>query len=349
MVNPFTISSIKNTDLELNKFHHGHALDQLRLMPDKSVHCIVTSPPYWGLRNYGVDQQLGMENTPEGYIQSMLDVFMEAHRVLRNDGTFFLNLGDTYMGGKGQNGASQAYRERHPGIKVINQKALINTAPGVIRPNDRPHKVIKPKELVGIPWRMAIALSAAGWFLRQDIIWHKPNPMPESIKDRCTKSHEYIFMFSKGRKYYFDAAAIQEKAIYGGGTQAGMDRTGFKDPRKFNGKHRTQSTILNPRQDYAGVDNGFRNKRSVWTIPLIPFKAAHFATFPEKLPQYCILAGCPVGGTVLDMFSGAGTTALVARLLGRNFYGIELNPKYIKIADRRLANDPRLKQLGLFL
>lgn len=327
--------------MELNKFHQGHALEELKKMPDQSVHCIVTSPPYWGLRNYGHADQLGMETTPEAYVLNMVDVFMEAFRVLRDDGTLWLNLGDTYMGGKGANGASQAYSQH---ANAINKRALIETAPGDFRPNDRPHPNIKAKELVGIPWRVAIGLQAVGWYLRQDIIWHKPNPMPESVKDRCTKSHEYIFLFSKGPKYYFNAAAIQEPAIYGGGTQAGMDRTGFKDPRKFSGKHSVVTTLTNKRMDYPGEDNGFRNKRDVWSIPLIPFAEAHFATFPEELPRLCILAGCPPGGTVLDLFSGAGTCSMVARLLDRNFYAIELNPKYIKLAINRLQ-----KRLGLFI
>jgi len=324
--------------MELNKFTQGEALEQLRKMPDNLVHCIVTSPPYWGLRNYGVDQQLGMEHTPEGYIQNMVDVFRECRRLLRDDGTLWLNLGDTYMGGKGANGASQAYSQH---TNAINQVALHTTAPGEFRPNDRPHPFIKAKELVGIPWRVALALQADGWYLRQDIIWHKPNPMPESVTDRCTKAHEYIFLLTKGKKYYYNAAAIAEKAIYS--NVAGMDSTGYKDAMKFN-KKMAGTGLQSKRKDYPGADIGTRNKRSVWPIATIPYKDAHFATFPEELPRLCLLAGCPVGGIMLDPFSGAGTGPMVARMLGINFYAIELNPKYIKLAERRLK-----KRLGLFI
>lgn len=317
-----------------NSIIMGDALTELKKLPDESVDCWITSPPYWGLRDYGVDGQLGMEHTPEAYVHNMVDVFREARRVLKKEGTLWLNLGDTYMGGKGSNGASQAYRERHPEKTFINQKALVATAPGIIRPNDRPHPFLKAKDLVGIPWRVAFALQADGWYLRQDIIWSKPNPMPEPTKDRCVKSHEYIFLLSKSRTYYFDYEAIQEAAVYSG--VAGMDGTGFKDPVEHKGKH-SKAGMLRKRKQYKYMDTGKRNKRSVWECPTEPYPGAHYATFPRNLMVDAILAGCPVGGTVGDMFGGTGTTADVAHGQGRDFLIIELAPEHIKQIKERLT------------
>lgn len=311
----------------INKILHGDCLDVLKTLPDKSIDCCVTSPPYWGLRDYGVDGQLGMETTPEEFVGSLVSVFTEVKRVLKDEGTLWLNLGDSYYGG-GWKGA--ALNENSGDI----QKGHKGTHCGQNINHDPKHPIIKTKDLVGVPWMTAFALRASGWYLRQDIIWHKPNPMPESVTDRCTKSHEYIFLMSKSQKYYFDYEAIQTDS-----KAESLDRA----------KHGWSPTKLNV--DVGGPKNeqfdsmGERwvkeksNKRDVWTVNTMSYKEAHFATFPEKLITDCIKAGCPKGGVVLDPFMGAGTTAVVARKLNRNFIGIELNPKYIEIANKRLYNE----------
>ena len=267
----------------------GDCSESLKKLDDKSVNTCITSPPYWGLRDYnGEDKQLGMEDTPEEFISNLVDVFREVKRVLRDDGTVWLNLGDTYCGtGHKGNYTDPKHKEGRNGQKI----ALNNKIDG-----------LKSKDLVGIPWRVALALQQDGWYLRQDIIWHKPNTMPESVKDRCTKAHEYIFLLSKNKKYYYDYEAIKEDAVIG---------------KK-------------------------RNKRSVWTVPTKPFKGAHFATFPMDLIEPCVLAGCPEGGTVLDPFGGSGTTGLVADRNGRNAVLIELNNEYAEMARDRLYNDAPL-------
>lgn len=288
----------------------GDVRQKLKELPDQSVHCCVTSPPYWGLRDYGNDGQIGLEQTPEEYVAQMVEVFREVWRVLRDDGTFWLNLGDSYSGsGKGPAGNLGAnHNERH-----------LEHKHGAIVPNG-----LKPKDLVGIPWRVAFALQADGWYLRQDIIWHKPNPMPESVTDRCTKAHEYIFLLSKSAKYYFDNESIQEPVINPG------------KPRKF----RDADSVATMRNDNGRIyiPKDKRNKRSVWTVTLKPFKGAHFATFPPQLIEPCILAGCPPDGTVLDPFFGAGTTGLVAQQHGRNWIGCELNPVYAEMAAKRIKD-----------
>jgi DNA modification methylase len=293
----------------------GDVRQKLKEIPDQSVHCCVTSPPYWGLRDYGEDKQIGMEDTPEQFVANMVEVFREVWRVLRNDGTLWLNLGDSYAGsGKGPAGNLGA---------THNERWLEHKHSAVV-PNG-----LKPKDLVGIPWRVAFALQAEGWYLRQDIIWHKPNPMPESVTDRCTKSHEYIFLLSKSRQYYFDNESIKERAKY-----AGDDRGSRTDSRR--------GTTMN---SISGVTAETRNKRDVWTVTTRPFKGAHFATFPPQLIEPCILAGCPPDGTVLDPFFGAGTTGLVAQQHGRNWIGCELNPIYAAMADKRIkdaAPQPKL-------
>jgi len=266
----------------------GDCIKSLKKLDDKSVNTCITSPPYWGLRNYQEYKQLGMEDTPEEFISNLVDVFREVKRVLRDDGTVWLNLGDTYCGtGHKGNYTDPKHKEGRNGQKI----ALNNKIDG-----------LKSKDLVGIPWRVALALQQDGWYLRQDIIWHKPNTMPESVKDRCTKAHEYIFLLSKNKKYYYDYEAIKEDAVIG---------------KK-------------------------RNKRSVWTVPTKPFKGAHFATFPMDLIEPCVLAGCPEGGTVLDPFGGSGTTGLVADRNGRNAVLIELNNEYAEMARDRLYNDAPL-------
>jgi DNA modification methylase len=306
----------------------GDCRDMLATLPAHSVHCCVTSPPYFGLRDYGVDGQMGLEPTPDAFVAQLVAVFREVRRVLRDDGTVWLNLGDSY-----NSGASGGLGGSTLGGGQSNQAVSNRSGRGVV-------DGLKPKDLIGIPWRVAFALQADGWYLRQDIIWHKPNPMPESVTDRCTKAHEYVFLLSKSARYFYDADAIAETAIYSGIT--GMDGSGFKPPQDFNGKHSGGSETLPPRKRVEGQDAGTRNTRSVWTIATQPFKEAHFATFPPDLAERCIKAGCPVGGTVLDPFGGAGTTGLVADRLQRNAVLIELNPAYADIARRRIEGDAPL-------
>ena len=351
----------------------GNCLETLQKMDDQSVNTCITSPPYWGLRDYnGEEEQLGLEETPKQFTDNLVKVFREVKRVLKDDGTVWLNLGDSYSSGGRTTTTNQTLR----GDKDY----------GVIRP--KPSKGIKPKDLIGIPWRVALALQADGWYLRQDIIWHKPNPMPESVRDRCTKAHEYIFLLSKNVKYYFDNEAIKEDAKY-----AGDNRGARGDSRR--------GTKMN---SVSGITPSKRNKRSVWTVTTKPFKGAHFATFPMDLIEPCVLAGCPekicidcgkpykrviqqpkplevkrgrragtddrlIGGvldkykrenppidlglqkqcdcntketkagTVLDPFGGSGTTAIVANKHNRNAVMCELNKEYIDIAKERINND----------
>lgn len=291
-------------------------MDGLAQLEDEGVHCVVTSPPYWGLRDYGVDGQIGLEPTPAEFVERLVDVFREVRRVLRKDGTCWVNLWDSY--------ASQPSWGRGGGSTLDGRK---QGSEGGTSP-DRSLSGLKPKDLIGIPWRVAFALQADGWWLRSDIIWHKPNPMPESVTDRCTKSHEYIFMLTKSERYFYDAEAIKE---------AGSGRCPGNKVYKYDGLagHETKHGILK-QSNIPQVD---RNKRSVWTIATAPFNEAHFATFPPELPEICIKAGCPVGGTVLDPFSGAGTTCLVADRLQRNGIGIELNPEYAAMAQKRIDAD----------
>mgnify|MGYP003654646784 CR=1 FL=1 len=292
----------------------GDCREKLREVGDETIHCCVTSPPYWGLRDYGEGDQIGLEETPEAFVEQLVSVFREVKRVLRDDGTLWLNLGDTYAANRGY----QVPDGKH--IDVGNSKGMraadIN---------------LKPKDLVGIPWRVAFALQADGWYLRQDIIWHKPSPMPESVKDRCTKAHEYIFLLSKSPRYYYDAEAIAEPAQY-----AGDDRGASPSTR-----HAVPMT-----SGMSGKTGDTRNKRSVWTVTTKPFSGAHFATFPPDLIEPCIKAGCPKGGTVLDPFGGAGTTGMVADRLGRSAVLIELSAEYAEMANGRLYDDsPLLAQI----
>ena len=307
--------------------------DVLRTMADESVHCCVTSPPYFVLRDYGVAGQIGREPSPEAFVAEMVAVFREVRRVLRDDGTLWLNLGDSYAGSN-----------------TIGSRSVDG---------------LKAKDLIGIPWRVAFALQADGWYLRQDIIWHKPNPMPESVTDRCTKAHEYVFLLSKSARYYFDAGAIKESVapsqigrvredVIGGTShvergqhsKGGAYRTAGNKSHKYvdayatseTEEHRTKAGLM----AVADVAYETRNKRSVWTIATQPFKEAHFATFPPALIEPCILAGCPEGGTVLDPFGGAGTTGLVADRLKRNAILIELNPEYAAMARQRIMRDAPL-------
>lgn len=334
----------------------GDALAALRTLPDESVQTCITSPPYFGLRDYGNEAQIGLEPTIDEYVSKLVAVFAEVRRVLKDDGTLWLNLGDSYAASSNTGGTA----------------SIQGTAKRVGAMNNHSRSIpqgLKPKDLIGIPWRVAFALQADGWYLRQDIIWAKPNPMPESVRDRCTKSHEYVFMLAKSQRYHYDQAAISEPAIYSG--VAGQDETGFKNPINFSGKHAknpeitggcktvgrasgrvyTNDAFTNPQSEPRGTKSNFgdfatRNKRSVWTVATKPYPCAHFATFPPDLIRPCVMAGAPSGGVVLDPFGGSGTTGMVALQEGRKYIGIELNPEYQKLAVDRIT--PAAKQPRMF-
>lgn len=310
----------------------GDALAVLRTLESDSVDCAVTSPPYWGLRDYGHDGQLGLEPTPEAYTQNMVGVFREVRRVLKPTGTLWLNLGDSYaQGGSGGQSASSTLKGNgHGGGKKLSPYLQEQNGKQVSR---RAPEGLKPKDLVGIPWRVAFALQADGWYLRQDIIWHKPNPMPESVTDRCTKAHEYLFLMAKSERYFYDHEAVKEEAV-----STAPSGNGFAG-RQGGAAHMPMGG--GEGSDERWQPGGKRNRRDVWTIPTKPFKGAHFAVMPEVLVEPCILAGCPVGGLVLDPFTGSGTVGAVAVRLGRRFIGCELNPEYAAMARRRIAKyDP---------
>lgn len=343
----------------------GDVREQLKTLADESVHCVVTSPPYFGLRDYGMPGQIGLEATPLAFVEVMVEVFREVRRVLRDDGTLWLNLGDSYASGtkgSGGNGDTSTLGPKSGGngISAAGIKRSVDRQAMDVRRFDIAGAGLKPKDLIGVPWRVAFALQADGWYLRQDIIWSKPNPMPESVTDRCTKAHEYLFLLSKSGRYYFDADAIAEGAVadHPPGNKSHKGKAAYD---AGDGKHRTKQGLVAysarqravpPRHaglassDQSGLDEvgrgGKRNKRSVWTVATQPFKEAHFATFPPALIAPCILAGCPKGGLVLDPFGGAGTTGLVADRLGRDAVLIELNPEYASIAERRIKGDSPL-------
>lgn len=306
---------------------NGDALTMLKALPSESVNCIVTSPPYYGLRDYGHDGQIGLEQTPQEFIGKLVDVFHECRRVLTKDGTCWVNMGDSYASG------GRTYRDADEKLQSRGMS---------VRPKDA--QGIKPKDLLGIPWRLAFALQDDGWYLRQDIIWAKPNPMPESVRDRCTKAHEYIFMLTKSPKYWYDAQAISESASplsnMTGGPMSG-----------FNVKHCPNNAQPSKKQDalgkstYTGFNERYassggvqtRNARSVWVVAPEPYPGAHFAVFPAEIPKRCILAGCPENGVVLDPFAGSGTTLAVAVSLGRQAIGLELNPEYVALIRERMS------------
>ena len=329
--------SVAQMNVPVNEILVGDALVRLKEMPDESVNCCVTSPPYWGLRDYGSDGQIGIEKTPNEYVERMVEVFRQVSRVLRSDGTLWLNLGDSYATGAGS--------ARSPGGKCFGKQneAVDSGAFPMSQPNRMPIPGLKPKDLIGIPWRVAFALQAAGWWLRSDIIWAKPNCMPESVQDRPTRSHEYIFLLSKSERYYYDAAAIREKASYAGPNSPESIKTPYGQGFARRAKADKQRGHSMEREEQ--VANG-RNKRDVWTVSPQPFPEAHFATFPEALIEPCIMAGCPAGGVVLDPFMGAGTTALVSLKAGRQFLGIELNPEYAKIAEARIWQEKNQARLA---
>jgi len=316
-------------------------LSGLRTLPDGFANTCVTSPPYYGLRDYGHDGQIGLEETPEAYVAKLVEVFREVRRVLRDDGTLWLNLGDSYAGSWGNYGGQN--RGKGTQRKITNGSKSHQTSYDGLekwRPPTTNPPGLKPKDLIGIPWRVAFALQADGWYLRQDIIWHKPNPMPESVTDRCTKAHEYIFLLSKSARYYYDVEAVKEAASESSGWA--RQRENGIDTWKYNDTpERIASTGVNNKGTFG--EKGMRNRRSVWTIATQPYSGAHFATYPQELIEPCIKAGCPTDGIVLDPFMGAYTTALVARKLDRHYVGFELNPEYCKIGESRLR-----KQLGMF-
>lgn len=307
----------------MNQTLIGDARDVLPTLPDQSVQMCVTSPPYFGLRDYGHADQIGLEPTVDDYVNELVAVFREVRRVLRNDGTIWLNLGDSYVAPRGNTAEKPGFDH-----KAAAGHAALNYA------GTRPHCGLKTKDLIGIPWRVAFALQAGGWYLRQDIIWHKPNPMPESVRDRCTKSHEYIFLLSKSPRYYYDAEAISEPAARPGDVQTfgGTKGRGYQpapdDPNFRNGSEQWGRTVTVAAR---------RNRRSVWKISTKPYKGAHFAVFPPEIPELCILAGSKPGDTVLDPFGGSGTTAQVADKHERHSILIELNPCNEALIDARLA------------
>jgi DNA modification methylase len=364
---------VKHADIRV-----GDCCDLMREMPSDSVNCVVTSPPYWGLRDYGVAGQIGLETTPEEYVSKMVGVFREVRRVLRPDGVLWLNIGDCYATGAGKagecpGGGEQGTRWRgeanrirddkrgyrgerlangrgdQPAILRVKTRALRDgshcgkhTAIAAIGPMTQPNRMpisgLKPKDLVGIPWRIAFALQADGWWLRSDVIWSKPNPMPESVRDRPTKAHEYLFLLTKSQEYFYDDKAIREPMA-----KAGIERQRYNLNYSQRAYIESGSPQTGGRRNPAPDNRSHRNKRSVWTVATEPYGGSHFATFPKKLVEPCILAGCPAGGVVLDPFGGSGTVGEVAEVLGRQWILLELNPAYAELARKRTS------QCGLFV
>jgi DNA modification methylase len=299
----------------------GDCIEGMKTLPDGIVNTCITSPPYFGLRDYGGgDSEIGQEDTVEGYVQKMTEVFREVRRILRDDGTLWLNLGDSYMSAKNCAPPPQT------------QGGQRGMPSDFVPANRKDQKGLKTKDLIGIPWRVAFALQADGWYLRQDIIWSKPNPMPESVEDRCTKSHEYIFLLSKKPKYYYDFEAIKEPLAESSVSRLQQNIQSQTGSTRANGGAKTNGNM----KAVGNLSSGLKNKRSVWTVNSKGYKGAHFAVYPENLIEPCVLAGCPVGGTVFDPFTGSGTTAVVALKNGRNYIGTELNPEYVKIAEERI-------------
>lgn len=295
-----------------NVVHNENATTGLFKLPKGVARTCVTSPPYYGLRDYGHSDQIGLEETPEQYIQKLVEVFRGVKHALADDGTLWVNIADSYVSNPMQMGR-------------MGDTATVGSTKMGIQRNVSKVNGLKKKDLIGIPWMLAFALRADGWHLRQDIIWHKPNPMPESVTDRCTKSHEYIFLLSKSERYYYDFEALKEKAV------AGFNGSSFN-------KGKTTEAQLKPFSDSQRVDDGTRNKRSVWTVSTRPYSEAHFATFPPELITPCIQAGSAIDDVVLDPFMGSGTTAEVALRLDRKYIGFEINPDYIEIQNRRLVS-----------
>ncbi len=334
----------------------GNSLDRLRQLPDESVNCVVTSPPYWGLRDYNVEGQIGLEETFEAFLDRLAAVFAEVRLVLRADGTAWVNMGDSY--------ASDAYGGSVGGACTLEGSRANLAASRRARTKARIPTNCKPKDLIGQPWELALRLRRDGWYWRKAIVWHKPSPMPESVKDRPTSSWEPVLLFSKSERYSYDADAIKEPCVAPQSNKPddweravnrrrmttatlrqGTYTVGNQDDRAT--KNRTPRPGIDDRGGGQGsgtisYPTDYRNARDVWTIPSKPFNEAHFATFPPALVEPCILAGCPIGGVVLDPFFGAGTTGLVAVQHGRSCVGIELNQNYAEIADRRIRNEAGL-------
>ena len=312
----------------------GDSIDVLKTIEGNTVQTCVTSPPYYGLRDYGHKGQIGQEETPDAYIARLVEVFREVRRVLKPDGTLWLNLGDSYIGGKGASGSNgpELQEERNKRGASLNRGYQTSGGSGETKITDNRSLLklgYKPKDLLMIPARVAIALQADGWYLRSEIVWHKPNPMPESVKDRPTKAHEMIYLLSKSPKYFYDAEAVKEKAVSNGAR--GGNLLNDTDKKPTGGKERWKGV----RKLDWGI-NG-RNRRDVWVIATRPYKGAHFATFPPDLIEPCILAGSREGDVVLDPFGGSGTTGYVAKKHGRKYIIIDINPKYAELAKQRVG------------
>jgi len=306
----------------MNRVIFGDCRDTMRELKAQGVRvqCCVTSPPYFGLRDYGHPGQIGLEKTPAEFVAAMVEVFDGVRELLADDGVLWLNLGDSYAGYHGNKNSELPTSSTNGWTNGYNENKR-----GSARPQDIG---LKPKDLIGIPWRVAFALQAAGWYLRQDIIWHKPNPMPESVTDRCTKAHEYLFLLTKSERYFFDHVAIQEPET--------MKPQNRLTPRKANPDAKVHG-MPEYRQQEGGTGGGMRNRRSVWSVNTAPYGGAHFATFPPALIEPCILAGSRTGDVVLDPFMGSGTTAQVAQALGRQWIGCELNTEYAPLQQARTA------------
>lgn len=335
----------------MNRVIFGDCRDTMRDLKAQNVRvqCCVTSPPYFGLRDYGHPGQIGLEKTPAEYVTALVEVFEGVRELLADDGVLWLNLGDSYAGTGKSGGGAQGKRWEECGMDTEGPRG------GKWMP---PPVCYKAKDLMGMPWRVAFALQAAGWYLRQDIIWHKPNPMPESVTDRCTKAHEYLFLLTKSERYYWDAEAMRERAVAAdigamdGGAQRQADGTDANDGRNFRSKAnslkrdgskraevipgQTVGTHRAEREE-STYDTFTRNRRSVWTVPTQPYAGAHFAVFPAALIEPCVLAGSRPGDVVLDPFMGSGTTAQVAQALGRQWIGCELNTEYAPLQQARTA------------
>ena len=307
----------------MNTIICADALDGLKVLEDESVDMCVTSPPYYGLRDYGTERQIGMEESPQEYVKNLTEIFMEVHRVLKPTGTLWLNIGDSYAGsGKGPMSLAVAGNGKNKTLYEKNKR---------VQEVPKTWAGIKPKDMIGIPWMLAFSLRENGWYLRSDIIWKKRNCLPESVKDRPTKCYEHIFLLSKEKKYYYDYKAIQEPLM-------DVSKARYKRGRSANSKYVGQQGITQVRENFSDFDQEFRRKRDVWEVSTNTYKMdEHFAMYPEKLIEPCILAGSPKGGIVLDPFFGSGTTGAVSKRLGRQYVGIEINPKYCEKAGQRIA------------
>ena len=307
----------------MNTIICADALDGLKVLEDESVDMCVTSPPYYGLRDYGTERQIGMEESPQEYVKNLTEIFMEVHRVLKPTGTLWLNIGDSYAGsGKGPMSLAVAGNGKNKTLYEKNKR---------VQEVPKTWAGIKPKDMIGIPWMLAFTLRENGWYLRSDIIWKKKNCLPESVKDRPTKCYEHIFLLSKEKKYYYDYKAIQEPLM-------DVSKARYKRGRSANSKYVGQQGITQVRENFSDFDQEFRRKRDVWEVSTNTYTMdEHFAMYPEKLIEPCILAGSPKGGIVLDPFFGSGTTGAVSKRLGRQYVGIEINPKYCEKAGQRIA------------